>query len=813
MKKWIHRQISNKQNNSLMYQNRNEPEEQQKEMEAYLATLYKAQTPTKTLHIPYKKMLILGSIITLILGTVVYIFLGKGNLLSTTSPNASSMDTYLTMEKAYVDSFDKHLLKGTTLMETLRSKDTHWKGNMDINFLPMGFYVSTEPMDSSTPQKISSLSDFHYDIDAYLTKSFATATLDLNLNDIDIGSGTYFKYAKDSNTYMYYPQYSARPVDTTLTNPDINSLLSSELTTLYPFIKTFYPVLIEKLAKEGDLNYEKETQYKVGSLSTTCDSYTLTLNKKQMLRILDAQYTGFFMNENTNQTTFLSFIQKILLYIRNKLMEDNEQKDTDPFFHMTVYYKENNILGRTLTLNFPEGPVNINIGSLLVEDEWVMDCSVLSNTFFNVNKKLFSFQVNANNFHDTYNGSFSIAFGETTMEGVFSKFSMYSNNSIFPISGEVSANISYGNESAGYPTKFSAKIINANNKLKLTAQLTNEAESGNYNFEYSSSSFASVYLTGSLDLTAEVVDEIDMKLPATTVDNVINDWESFADAVSEQPVERLLNNYCKALYSDTLFTRPEAITMIKKGGFYPLVPNVSKLLDSYNYGSSYHYDMDYDIIQDENLAPAYINFLGDYSSYNVYDVPYYNENMKEAIKDVKKIPQKHTFETTMDETLDKIIDTISKNTTMFFAGDETSTSVTLMKHGNIFKGTHALASTTSVVLRRRGLYTYDNMSSESLTINYDTFTNKIMNIYLELPVSNLEPFDFTTLSCELAHILEPSRTTKEYLTLLTGSGTINGHIENDNGVTMINIYSHVNTTGPNNIREYYQSLDISHQNN
>ena len=740
MKRWRYNHSADRQDIRTKYQNKDNPDRQKEEMELYLSQLEEAYSPVVVKRISRKSILILGLFVTLALSTTLFFLLGGGKrLTSALSSSSNSMDTYVKMEEAYADSIDKLLTMGLDTFENFKAKNTHWTGNAGIDYI-------NKP--SSIPPK------FSYRVDGYLTKDFLSTNLDLSLNDTHIGTKIYYTYPESNSLYFYYPEYYTKPTDLQLVTQNNSSSILKSLPTFVPLVKKYYKELIGAISKDATISSEEEVDYKVGSLSMTCSSYKLTLTAKQVSKIATELFLKLSVDNELpmDKSELSGLLQAFFTNISYNPDESILDMNLDGInINMTVYYKDDKILGRNIDIEKEHLTSSLFIGGLQIKNNYAFDIYAIADKDF-IDNQAIAFHLSTHNFHNTYSGSISFSSNANNFEGSFSQVKLGSGNSLSPISGEL--NINYGFDSSGTRNinALFLKVTSTKDKLEVKSSLTYD-NSGLTQIDLLYSGGAAIYCNGNLDLTATTGEQVKFSPPATTSGNILTNWEELANSLSNQPIEKMLNGYCKAFESSTRFTHKQAIDAIKKGHLYSFIPNISSMLNLYNMGDTYYDSFEYGITD-----YATIDFIGDYmqseEDYGTYEDLFKLYNLTDS----KQVINDLAFPTTQDTAIDKIIQLYKDKFGINFKVDDSQIYHYVTQYGNIFTD-KAKYSINSTKILKPGMSSPIDIECPdyTITIQYDGISGHILYIYIEFPSSHLPPGDFRKAALSLANIVDPGK--------------------------------------------------------
>ncbi len=787
MNKWFSWRSADRQDVNLKYQKKDEPDKQIEAMERYLVQLKAKNSPKTVNKISRKLILFFGGCTALAIGVSLFFLYGRGRIGNSEMSDAPhTKDTYIALENSYAESFDTFLSKGMGIIENLKEKNTHFTGNMGINFIN---------------QYINAVPKFSYGIDGYLTKDFISANLDLTLNKVPIVSNTYYTPSGSDSDYFYIPEYSRKPIKTELINPDSNVAGIQYLFSLYPLIKKYYIQAIEKLSKEANLTYKEDVEYKVGSLSSTCNAYQLTLTRQQVVDIIadifwDLSKDKKITEPNSKMEDLVQgFFTKALVSLSMNI------EPLESMISMTVYVKDNEILGRTIeVLDGDISTSSLFIGSLQVDNEYAFDIYEQDITDSNVDQtKLFNLYVH--NFNHTYSGSFSYS----NINGTFSKVKVASEDCLFPISGEL--NVKYRlDESTNRTSKtISLKVMSFKDKLQLTGSISY----ADVISETGASYYDNTLCVTDINITAEPVEQVNYTPPETDSHNVISNWEDLAKDLSDQPIENLMNLYCKAFNSNTRYTHNKAIESIQNGNLYSFIPDISSMLRYSINGESY-----YNIYEDwNNGSNGTIDYIGDYwTGINASEFPDIDFTDKNVLKNLSYAAPINTFTTTADDSTDKIIRLFKERLDKDFKIDDEQNQNDVTVYGNVFTGKKEYFVSSYIFLYNlnSSMVDYD-VQNDLIYIQYDHLSGKILSIYAEFPNSNILPDDFREIACELAHIIDPQRTASAYLREMSGDTEFTGSFKDKTGATSFTTSSSPGY-GENNEPYYIHFISLSREN-
>lgn len=805
MGKWFGLRPGNPQDNNHKFSNNSTQEIRQEEMELYLTQLEQKNAPVSRNRSIGKLRLLLGIFGGLTVATTLFfVFDGPKALFSTASWD-SVKEEYLALEQKESDPLQTILSQGASYLTNLRSKDTKWSGSMNM------WLNNANTNDFEL--------NYSYDIDGAMTKEYSSASMGLSLNKSSVGITNYICDTKSHESYVSFPDYSTKFLKADQYNTTFSSILEAWDVEQYKTLAEMYTWAINSMAETGSFSHNEEVKYTVGNLSTTCNSYEITLTKEEFSSIESAFYTALI----EDKANFPSSVNYGLYYL--DIIFSTLSEDDSPFITMKVYYKDGQILGRTFSLLTENHPYEVSIGLLPMGNEYAFSLSVAKNEPGYTPTALYSLQFDAIGYNHKYNGTFSFQIQDILANGTFSNFSFDFGNTTFPLNGQIFGNITYATDVSGYPRTFIIKAISRQDQMNLKIALKNKLatqeedtdtipvdEMDKYYDSPSSSSYFETYSwSASMDITAKITDNLTFSPPNILSENVANTYEEFSNLVSNEPIETMFNNFYKAINSTTKFTHSEAIAAIKRGYLFEDFPSMSKTLDYYIYGSSYFDPLEYNLDQTTILNP-----FGDYEIYPYYDETYeavYGESYKKELQGAVQIAVPDAFDTTLEKAIPSLGEIINSYTNVTLGSYITNSEKNVVVRGNIFTGPNTYTENNYASCTQSTEPSKDAKADQiSVYIYYDTLNKKIYYVSIEFYSTQLLSDTVASMAAELAHVLDPSNTIEEYLAPFKGEDSFYSQTSDytGKGQTTINMSSYAETSMLNGM-QYRYTLDFNHK--
>lgn len=827
MRKWFSFRPGKPQESNHKFSNRLSPEARQEDLQYYLAQLEQNSIPEPQNRSRKKVWLLLGSCGCLAVAIVLLLLFGGAKVIGLNSSSNSLKEEYLSLEQKQTDPLQNLLSLTSTYLTNLRKQNSLWSGSMSMKL--------------KNPYEGDYVLDYSYDIKGEMTKDYSITSMGFSLNNAPVGTSNYFCDAKTHNTYVSFPDYSKKHLKANQYNSSFSSALEAWNVAQYDNLSKVYTKAIHSMAKADSLSHKEDVEYKIGNLITTCNCYEVNLTRKDFSSVESEIYSAIYKE----QTDLPSFISDVFVYL-DILLTSTKAEDT-PIITMKVYYKDDQILGRTFSFLSEEFPLEVHIGNLPIDNEFAFLLYFATNTPENTSSPVFSLQINAIKYNRSYNGSFSLQTPDVSTNGTFSGLLYGNSNTLFPINGKLSGNIVYTNTIEGYPESFSLFVNSTKDQMNLNLQLMDKMsslvqvpditseidmdstdEDAIDNFEVGedivsafkenmdnensgdndSGEFMHFSWIGSLNLSAKITNTLTITPPEIHPENVANNLEEYSDLVSTEPIEKLFNNFYKAKDSTTQFTHDEAVTAIKKGYLCEDFANMTALLDYYINSTSSFDPTTYGLNEATTIDP-----FGDYEEY-----PYYDEISSSRVPPIPEnavqIAMPDTYDVTIDTAQSSIHDIVSSYTNRTLNPFETGTGTNLVIHGNIYQGNSTYTESNQISCTQFGDAPKGAKASEVfIWVYYDTLTKKIYNAYIEIYGTTLTSEALSNMGAELAHVLDPSHTTEEYKHSYFGDDTsyLLSRVKSDKGQTNISLY--INTEyASNNEMPYYYALELTHKN-